>query len=252
MNESEILYDHESVNFLETAMTNCSYCESPLYNSYHTTKKTIKTLKGIVKVKHIVKECTNNNCVSKHLEKGGKFYAEQYLSLTLPGCTIGIDVTLFIGFHMHLKSQSMDDVQKYLYNQGIEMHRSTVFRHYERYLKFMSELSQQDREEITKEIKNNKGYILSIDAVHNNDSPLLLVCRDILSKKVLGTKLVLSENDDDVIDLLAQIKIMFGSPLAIISDMRKGISKGIENAFPDIKHQYCLLLHLEFTWEMRL
>jgi hypothetical protein len=103
----------------------------------------------------------------------------------------------------------------------------------------MSELSQQDREEIIEEIKNNKGYILSIDAVHNNDSPLLLVCRDILSKKVLGTKLVLSENDDDVIDLLTQVKLMFGSPLAIISDMGKGISKGIENTFPDIKHQYC-------------
>jgi hypothetical protein len=85
----------------------------------------------------------------------------------------------------------------------------------------MSELLQQDREEIVKEIEINNGYILSIDAVHSNDSPLLLVCRDLLSKKVLATKLVISENDDDVNDLLTQIKIMFGSPLAIISDMFK-------------------------------
>ena len=239
MNESEMIYDHESVNFLETTMTHCSYCGSTLYNSYHTSMKTIKTLKGIVKAKHVVKECTNENCVTKQYAKSGKFYAEQYLSLTLPGCTIGIDITLYIGFHMHIKSQSMDDVRVYLQKQGIEMDRSTVYRHYERYLKFMSELSQQDKEEIIKEMKNNEGYILSIDAVHSKDSPLLLVCRDILSKKILATKLVLSENDADVIDLLTQVKQTFGPPLAIISDMGKGISKGIETIFPDIKHQYC-------------
>ena len=239
MNALETTYDHESVNFLETTMTHCSYCGSPLFNSYHTAMKTIKTLKGIVKAKHVVKECTNKNCISKQREKEGKFYAEQYLALTLPGCSVGIDITLYIGFHMQLKSQSIDEVHRYLLQQGIQLDRSTVYRHYERYLKFMLDLTQQDKEEIIEEIGNNEGYILSIDTVHSKDSPLLLVCRDILSKKVLATKLVLSENDDDVIDLLTQVKQIFGSPLAIVSDMGKGISKGIETVFSDIKHQYC-------------
>lgn len=239
MNESESKFDYQFVNFLQTAMTNCSYCGSSLYNSYHTAMKSVKTLKGVVKAKHVVKECTNKNCVTKQEGKEGKFYAEQYLSLTLPGCTIGIDITLYIGFHMHLKSQSIDEVHNYLQKQGIQLDRSTVYRHYERYLKLMSELSEQSKEEITKEMENNGGYILSIDAVHSIDSPHLLVCRDILTKKVLATKLVTSESDTDVIDLLSQVKQMFGSPLAIVSDMGKGISKGIKLAFPDIKHQYC-------------
>lgn len=239
MDESETPYDHESVNFLETSMTNCSYCSSPLYNSYHTATKTIKTLKGIVKAKHVVKECTNKNCISKQEDKEGKFYSEQYLSLTLPGCTIGIDITLYIGFHMHIKSQSIDVVHNYLQRLEIDIDRSTVYRHYERYLIFMSELSQQDKVEILKIMDKNSGYILSIDAVYSTDSPLLLVCRDILSKKVLGTKLIVSENDSDVIELLNQVKALFGLPIAIVSDMGNGISKGIKTVFPDIKHQYC-------------
>jgi len=239
MNANEILYGTENINFFATDMTNCTYCGYPLYKSYHTPAKSIKTLKGVVKAKHVVKECTNKQCITRQKETKKLFYSEQFLSFTLPGCAIGIDITLYIGFHMHVRSQSLDDVFKYLLQQGVQINRSSVYRHYERYLEFMAELSQQDTDEIKKEIEKNSGYIISIDAVYSIDSPRLLVCRDILSKKILATKLVLSENDADVIDLLTQVKQTFGPPLAIISDMGKGISKGIETIFPDIKHQYC-------------
>ena len=239
MNANEILYGLENINFFETSMTNCIYCEYPLFNSYHTSVKTIKTLKGVFKAKHVVKECTNRQCISRQLETRKPFYSEQFLSFTLPDCAIGIDITLYIGFHMHLKSQSLDNVKNYLFQQGVEINRSSVYRHYERYLEFMAELSQQDIHEIKSEMDKNGGYILSIDAVYSIDSPRLLVCRDILSKKALKTKLINSEDDDVVVDILTEVKAMFGTPLAIISDMGKGISKGIITIFPGVKHQYC-------------
>ena len=239
MNANEILYGSENINFFETDMTNCTYCGYPLFNSYHTAAKSIKTLKGVVKAKHVVKECTNKQCISNKPETKKYYYSEQFLSFTLPRCSIGIDITLYIGFHMHVKSQSLDDVLKYLLQQGVQINRSSVYRHYERYLEFMSELSQQNIDEIKKEMEKNGGYILSIDAVYSIDSPSLLVCRDILSKKALKTKLINSEDDDVVVEILADVKEMFGIPLAIISDMGKGISKGILTQFPNVKHQYC-------------
>jgi hypothetical protein len=86
-------------------MTYCTYCGYPLFNSYHTAAKTIKTLKGIVKAKHVVKECTNKQCLSRQVGTRKYFYSEQFLSFSLPGCAIGIDVTLYIGFHMQMKSE---------------------------------------------------------------------------------------------------------------------------------------------------
>ena len=239
MNAEEIFYGLENINFFETTMTNCTYCGYPLFNSYHTSAKTIKTLKGIVKAKHVVKECTNIHCTSRQPETRKFFYSEQFLSYTLPGCTIGMDITLFIGFHMHLKSRSLDEVQLALVAYGVKINRSSVYRHYERYLEFMTELSQQDVVEIKNEMDKNGGYILSIDAVYNIDSPRLLVCRDTLTKKALKTKLINSENDEDVIEILTEVKEMFGDPLAIVSDMGTGISKGILTLFPKVKHQYC-------------
>lgn len=239
MNTNEIFYGSENINFFETNMTYCTYCGYPLFNSYHTAAKTIKTLKGIVKAKHVVKECTNVQCISRQPKTRNFFYSEKFLSFTLPHCAIGIDITLYIGFHMHLKSQSLDDVQKDLHLQGVDINRSSVYRHYERYLEFMAELSQQDIAEIKKEMEKNGGYILSIDAVYGIDSPRLLVCRDILSKKALRTKLINSEDDAVVIEILTEVKAMFGVPLAIISDMGTGISKGILTIFPDVKQQYC-------------
>jgi hypothetical protein len=220
-------------------MTYCTYCGYPLFNSYHTAAKTIKTLKGIVKAKHVVKECTNRQCLSRQVGTRKYFYSEQFLSFSLPGCAIGIDITLYIGFHMQMKSQSLDEVHKYLLQNGIQIDRSSVHRHYERYLEFMMELSQQDVVGIKKEIEVNSGYILSIDAVYSTDSPLLLVCRDILTKKALRTKLISSENDTDVVALLSEVKVLFGIPLAIVSDDGRGISKGISIVFSDVKHQYC-------------
>ncbi len=119
MNTNEILYGLENINFFEINIKNCTYCGYPLFNSYHTSIKTIKTVKGIVKAKYVVKECTNIQCISRQPETRNVFYLQQSLSFILPGCAIGIDVTLYIGFHMHIKSDSLDDLQKYLFQQGV-------------------------------------------------------------------------------------------------------------------------------------
>ena len=140
---------------------------------------------------------------------------------------------------MQIKLQPLDEVHNYLLEQGVQIGRSSVYQHYERYLEFMMELSQRDVTEIKKLMEINGGYILSIDAVYSPESPLLLVCRDLLTNKALKTKLILSEDKAVIADLLAEVKEMFGIPLAIVSDDGKGISKGIKTIFPDVKHQYC-------------
>ncbi|MFX0142181.1 MAG: transposase [Candidatus Hodarchaeota archaeon] len=239
MTVPETVYQKDSMYFFESSMTNCSYCDSPLFISYHSGVKTVKTFNGIIKAKHVVKECTNKKCKSKLKRKEKYFYAEQFQILSLPGCNIGLDITLAIGYQMHICNHSLGEVHKYLLNKQIEIDESTVYRHYQKYLDLMSELSDQDIGKLRKDIKRNAGYILSIDAVYSENSPLLLVCRDTLTKKVLKTKLIKSENDKDITPLLVEVKENFGDPMAIVSDMGHGIKKSIENIFPSTKHQYC-------------
>lgn len=239
MNTSETIYQNESMHFLKSSMTHCPYCDSALFISYHSGVKTIRTLEFVIKAKHVVKECTNKKCRSKLKKNERYFNSEQFQILTLPGCNIGLDVTLAIGFQMQSKNRSLGEVHQYLLEKQVKIDQSTVFRHYEKYLNFMSELSDQDIKELSKEMKTNAGFILSIDAVYSENSPLLLVCRDTISKKVLKTKLILTENDKDIVPMLADIKENFGNPIAIVSDMGHGIKKSIETVFSKVKHQYC-------------
>jgi hypothetical protein len=93
--------------------------------------------------------------------------------------------------------------------------------------------------ELKDKLKKNGGYILSIDAVHAPDSPLLFVCREVLSGIVLKTVLVETESENLLIPSLEWVKENFGEPIAIVSDMGHGMSSSISAVFTKSKHQYC-------------
>lgn len=225
--------------FLESAFESCPFCDTPLTVAYHSRLKNVITLEGKLPVKQIALECTNHECISKLENNRRIFQSEEFLFLTLPHCKIGLDVTLYIGYMMHNCNYSLDEVFSRLQQKKIPIDRSTVYRQLLKYLEFLFEVSEATIEERKELFANNGGYILSIDAVHFEDSPPIFVCRDTSTGTVLKAKIVSSENKEEISELLKYIIDLYGFPAAVVSDMNTGIKKSIETLLPGIKHQYC-------------
>jgi hypothetical protein len=217
----------------------CPFCETKLVLEYHSRVRYIKTLDGLLSAKQITYSCPNYKCKYYFGAKKKIFQSQEFNQLSLPNCEYGLDVTLYIGYNMHIKHQSLDTVYQDLLFRKLPINRSTVYRQYQKYLIFMQALNEGTILELKDKLKKNGGYILSIDAVHAPDSPLLFVCREVLSGIVLKTVLVETESENLLIPSLEWVKENFGEPIAIVSDMGHGMSSSISAVFTKSKHQYC-------------
>ncbi len=96
-----------------------------------------------------------------------------------------------------------------------------------------------DNSLIKEYIRMQGGYILHLDATCKGDSPKLVSSIDALSDFVLYSAKVKSENKDDLVIFLEEIKKRFGSPLSVMSDMGKGIEAAVKEVFGDVPHYIC-------------
>lgn len=229
----------KNIYILKCKLDLCPFCGTKLIVGHHTNLKEIITLNGRIKAKQITQKCPNEDCYAENPSKRRIFSSADYQMLALPKCTIGLDITIFIGYHMQIRHQSQDEVHKMLLPYYSGLNRATVYKQYELYKNYLQELTEIQKAEIKEEIALNKGYILSIDAVYVDGSPALLLARDILTRKVLSSKLIESENEKEITPFLEAVKSEYGVPVALLSDMGNGIHKSIMCVFPDVQHQYC-------------
>ena len=80
---------------------------------------------------------------------------------------------------------------------------------------------------------------MHLDATCEGDSPKLVSSIDPISGFVLYSAKLKSENKDDLILFLEEIKKRLGVPLAVVSDMGKGIKFAAKDVLGDIPHYIC-------------
>ncbi len=85
----------------------------------------------------------------------------------------------------------------------------------------------------------NGGYILHLDGTCDGGSPHLISVLDGISEIVLDNVKLPSENSDDLILFLERIKKAYGVPLAVLSDMGKGIALAIKMVFKNVAAFIC-------------
>jgi hypothetical protein len=83
------------------------------------------------------------------------------------------------------------------------------------------------------------GDILHVDSTCEGDSPKLASSVDAVSGFVLYSLKLSTENKNDVVNFLAQIKSRFGTPHAVVSDMSKAIAAAVREVFGAIAHYVC-------------
>lgn len=81
------------------------------------------------------------------------------------------------------------------------------------------------------EIDQNGGYVLQIDGTQNHGRGTIILLKDSISNIRLFSTRVVSEKVDYIEPILRDIRDLYGQPLAVIRDMRKGVAKGVDNVF---------------------
>lgn len=107
------------------------------------------------------------------------------------------------------------------------------------FLFYLTAVHQQNNDLIKKYIEKQGGYILHLDATCEGDSPKLVSSIDPVSGFVLYSAKLKSENKDDLIGFLEEIKKRIGVPLAVVSDMAEAIKSAVKSVFGNIAHYIC-------------
>ena len=97
----------------------------------------------------------------------------------------------------------------------------------------------QSSQKIKEALDARGGYVLHLDGTCEGDSPHLLSGLDEISGIVLHNVKTPSENADSIIPFLERIKEAYSTPVAIVSDMGKGISSGLREVFTGVPHFVC-------------
>jgi len=107
------------------------------------------------------------------------------------------------------------------------------------FLFYLTAVHQQNYDLIKQYIEKQGGYILHLDATCEGDSPKLVSSIDPISGFVLYSAKIKSENKEDLIGFLKEIKNRLSVPLAVVSDMAKAIKSAVKSVFGDIAHYIC-------------
>lgn len=169
-----------------------------------------------------------NNCRSHDL-----------LQLVPFKCTYGYDVLVHVGKSLYLRSMSEQAIKKELKLMAIDISDSEIRYLGQKFVAYLTICHQQSQLKLRLKLAQNGGYILHIDGTCEGDSPNLFTGMDEISGIILSSVKINSEKKDKIIPFLKDIKARYGTPLAVVSDMGKGLLGAIEEVFPEIVSLIC-------------
>lgn len=200
-------------------------------NILKTDTRTKKTLKiGSFKARETIKICP----------KCGTQYRSKILSgIVPPSCNIGYDVLVYVGKALFVNHLADKTIVEHLAVQNINISPSEITYLGKKFIAYLTLAHQKSAPQIKVEMASKGGYVFHLDATYEDKSPLLMTGLDSIMKIVLGNCKMPSENSDNIIPFLKDIKRLFGDPLALVHDMSKGIIKAVEIVFPNVKDFIC-------------
>jgi len=157
--------------------------------------------------------------------------SEELRRLVPQRCNIGYDVLAYVGEAFFLGSRDNKQIVESLREKNVNICRSEVSYLAKKFIVYLALLHKKVQKETRAFLSMNGGYILHLDGTCDGDSPHLISVLDGITEIVLDNTKVLSENADDLIHFLKNIKAAYGDPVAVVSDMGKGILAAIREVF---------------------
>jgi hypothetical protein len=199
-----------------------------------THQRTIKAIGiGVFKAHHTVL------CCKRHRELGS-WRSTELAALVPSHNNVAYSVLVEVGKLRFRESRQVEEIQEILLQQhSVDISTSEIERLIDKFIFYLDAVHQESTELIKEHIKMQGGYILHVDSTCDGDSPKLASSLDSESGFVLYSAKLNTENKDEIVSFLKQIKQRFGSPHAVVSDMSQGIQTAVRVLFEHLPHYIC-------------
>ena len=159
------------------------------------------------------------------------------------GYRVTFDLVVKVGRLRYNDHRQLCEIQAYLKcsSARMDLPLSTIGLIAKRFLDFSRLLHQSREPEIREDIRANGGYFLHFDgSTEQKCGRCSLVLMDSRSGHILESSMVESENYDTIREALEKVRVKYGSPLTVISDLRSGFVRACVTVFgKDVKHILC-------------
>ena len=165
--------------------------------------------------------------------------SEELCALVPPGANFGYDVMVYAGKALFLRHRNEEEVVAELARQNIQISPREVSLLGMRFVVHLALAHQRRAPDITENMQIRGGYICHLDATCEGGDPLLMSSIDSLSEIVLGNVKLPAEDEQHIMPFLRRIQQDYGTPLALVHDMGKGILKAVATVFPEVPDFVC-------------
>ncbi len=172
-------------------------------------------------------------------ECGRIFRSHELRALIPEHGNFGYDIIVCIGESLFLRCQNYQQIRLELQRKNIRISESGIAALAKKFVLYLGILHRSVQRKTKKHMRFNGGYILHLDGTCDGGSPHLISVLDGITGIVLDNKKMPSENSEDLIPFLEGIKKAYGVPLAVVSDMGKGIALAVAKVFRRIPAFIC-------------
>src|SRR5947209_1170558 len=223
----------------------CPDCHRKLREVKTLSKRTVITLREVIKVTHAGYRCPDAQCPG-HQRTYRSVEAD---ALALPWFTYGLDIVLLVGRLRLREHRTVDEVHQELLKRleplGVKIARREILYLFEAYCTLLRASSEvKDDQEWLAQVKKNGGIIVSVDGIQpEKGNETVYLVRDALTGRVLAAENVTS-SETAVMKALQASVVALGvekkvKVLGTISDAQESELLAVEELWPDIPHQVC-------------
>jgi Transposase, Mutator family len=220
--------------------SHCPACGQRLWADYRN-RRTVATLAGLVRLLLDIRRCHNTDC--GRYAKPYRPEAEGYYAL--PQHEFGLDVIALVGNLRYAEHRSTTEIHRALRHGGLDIAPRTVTNLLDRYDELLAVTLTDDRR-LRGLLAEQGRVILAVDGLQPDvGHEVLWVLRDCLSGEVLLAKSLLSARQQDLAELIGQVRDGLAVPIeGVISDGQHAIRKAVAQALPGVPHQLCQFHYL--------
>src|SRR6516162_7332536 len=220
---------------LSPQRVNCPTCGHRMWLDY-TNHRTLITLAGCTRLNLAIRRCHSRECpcyLRPYRPEGeGRF--------ALPKHEFGLDVIASIGALRYAEHRSVPEIHQALLARDVGASERTVTNLLDRYDELLAVALSDDRR--LKQLLAEQGRVLlALDGLQPDvGHEVLWVLRDCLSGEVLLAKSLLSARQQDLAQLIGQVRDGLTVPIVgVVSDGQHSIRKAVAQALPGVPHQLC-------------
>lgn len=167
------------------------------------------------------------------------FGSDALLRLVPRHCNVAYDILVFVGKALFQRHRTAQEIIAELLALNVRISASEIGYLGSKFIMYLAVGHRRARPQIRRAMSVAGGYILHLDAMHEDDAPVLMTGMDSLSKIIMANVKVPSEHADHIVPFLKTLKKEYGVPRACVHDMGTGICKAVAKVFPGARDFIC-------------